>query len=71
MTKESVFKEKTYRTKAQRISIGKLAILTGIVAIVCGIYLLINSHPEKACYLNTFYPFEYQPYLPCLSALLP
>lgn len=48
MTKESVFKEKTYRTKAQRISIGKLAILTGIVAIVCGIYLLINSHPEKS-----------------------
>ena len=38
---------KPYRTPAQKVNIRNLIILTIIVAAVCGIYLLINSYPEK------------------------
>ena len=36
-----------YRTPAQRANIRKLMILTVIVVAVCGVYLLLNAHPEK------------------------
>ena len=36
-----------YRTPAQRANIRKLMILTVIVVAVCGVYLLMNAHPEK------------------------
>lgn len=35
------------RTPAQRANIRNLLILTGIVVAVCGVYLLMNAHPEK------------------------
>ena len=38
---------KPFRTPAQRANIRKLMILTGIVIAVCGVYLLLNAHPEK------------------------
>ena len=38
---------KPYRTPAQRANIRNLLILTGIVVAVCGVYLLMNAHPEK------------------------
>ena len=36
-----------WRTPAQRANIRNLLILTGIVMAVCGVYLLLNAHPEK------------------------
>ena len=36
-----------YRTPAQRANIRNLMILTVIVIAVCGVYLLMNAHPEK------------------------
>lgn len=38
---------KPYRTPAQKINIRNLFILTGIVIVVCAVYLLINSYPEN------------------------
>ena len=38
---------KPYRTPAQRANIRNLMILTVIVVAVCGVYLLLNAHPEK------------------------
>ena len=38
---------KPYRTPAQKANMRNLMILTIIVIAVCGIYLLINSYPEK------------------------
>ena len=38
---------KPYRTPAQKANIRNLIILSVIVLAVCGIYLLINSYPEK------------------------
>ena len=38
---------KPYRTPAQKANIRNLMILTVIVIAVCGMYLLINSYPEK------------------------
>lgn len=39
--------QRPYRTPAQRANIRNLLILTGIVVAVCGVYLLMNAHPEK------------------------
>ena len=38
---------KPYRTPAQKANIRNLFVLTIVVVAVCGIYLLINSYPEK------------------------
>ena len=38
---------KPYRTPAQKANIRNLIILTFIVLVVCAVYLLINSYPEK------------------------
>ena len=42
-----MIRAKIYRTSAQKANMRNLLILTVIVAAVCGIYLLINSYPEK------------------------
>lgn len=42
-----MIRAKTYRTSAQKANMRNLLILTVIVAAVCGIYLFINSYPEK------------------------
>lgn len=41
-------KAKVYRTQAQKINIRNLICLTGIVVVMCMIYLLINSYPENS-----------------------
>lgn len=38
---------KPYRTPAQKANIRNLIILTGIVIVVCAVYLLINSYPDN------------------------
>lgn len=44
MNKEKV---KPYRTPAQKANIRNLIILAGIVCVVCAVYLLMNSYPDK------------------------
>lgn len=43
----NVMRAKPYRTPAQKANIRSLIILAGIAAAICGVYLLINSYPEK------------------------
>lgn len=47
MTNSKSIAAKPYRTPAQKANIRNLIILTVIVIAVCGVYLLINSYPEK------------------------